>query len=128
VFSIGEVMIIPAEFLLVDGIAPEPQRGAYHGAMGFAALGSAIGPALAGELLVTFGGAVTFAALAGIALLAVVAFGRGRMAPPPSSAGAPAVADSLESQQWRLAAPPDREPSPAVSPWLSRGMAFVPGR
>ncbi len=81
VFSIGEVMIIPAEFLLVDGIAPGAQRGAYHGAMGFAALGSAIGPALGGELLVSFGGAVAFATLAGIALLAVVAFGRGRVAP-----------------------------------------------
>jgi MFS family permease len=57
VFSIGEVMIIPAEFLLVDSIAPEAQRGAYHGAMGFAALGSAIGPALGGGLLVWFGGA-----------------------------------------------------------------------
>jgi MFS family permease len=88
VFSIGEVMIIPAEFLLVDSIAPEAQRGAYHGAMGFAALGSAIGPALGGGLLVWFGGAVAFAALAVIALLAVVAFGRGRAAPPPTSAGA----------------------------------------
>jgi MFS family permease len=103
VFSIGEVLIIPAEFLLVDGIAPEAQRGAYHGAMGFAALGSAIGPALGGGLLVSFGGAVAFAAFAGIALLAVVAFGRGRMAPPPASAGARMTGQSENDAQQRRA-------------------------
>ena len=128
VFSIGEVMIVPAEFLLVDGIAPAAQRGAYHGAMGFAALGSAIGPALGGALLMSFGGVVTFATLAGIALLAVAAFGRGRMAPPPASAGAGiAEPNSIDAQQRRSARTRAWE-GPLIRPGRSGYLSGVPPR
>jgi MFS family permease len=88
-------MIVPAEFLMIDGIASASRRGAYHGAMGFNAIGSAVGPALGGWLLVAFGGAVTFGVLASIALLAIVAFGRGKAAPPPAISGSPVVSDDV---------------------------------
>ena len=95
VLSIGEVMISPAEFLMIDGIAPASRRGAYHGAMGFNAIGSAAGPAIGGWLLVAFGGAVAFGVLAAIALLAIVAFGRGKAAPPPALSGSAVATDEL---------------------------------
>ncbi|MFD2119407.1 MFS transporter [Streptomyces cirratus] len=44
VFSIGETFIIPAEFAIIDRIAPEDRRGSYFGAQTIAQLGGFVGP------------------------------------------------------------------------------------
>jgi len=51
VFTLGEMIIYPAEFLFVDTLAPEELRGSYYGAQNLAALGGALSPVICGFLL-----------------------------------------------------------------------------
>lgn len=51
VFTLGEMIIYPAEFLFVDTLAPEELRGSYYGAQNLAALGGAMSPVICGFLL-----------------------------------------------------------------------------
>ncbi|MFG3382227.1 MFS transporter [Streptomyces sp. NPDC047999] len=68
VFSIGEVIVVPAEFTFIDSIAPEKLRGSYFGAQNLIHVGIALGPVLCGVLLQHFAPAVMFYVL--IALVA----------------------------------------------------------
>ncbi|MEX3776906.1 MFS transporter [Pseudomonas sp. MYb118] len=52
VFTLGEMIIFPAEFLFVDTLAPDELRGSYYGAQNLAALGGALSPVICGFLLV----------------------------------------------------------------------------
>ncbi|RBB96074.1 MFS transporter, partial [Pseudomonas sp. MWU12-2115] len=63
-FTLGEVVLVPAEYLYVDAIAPEALKGSYYGAQNLATLGGALGPALAGALLAHGPGWLLFAMLA----------------------------------------------------------------
>ncbi|HCS42016.1 MAG TPA: MFS transporter [Pseudomonas sp.] len=51
IFTLGEMIIYPAEFLFVDTLAPEALRGSYYGAQNLAALGGALSPVICGFLL-----------------------------------------------------------------------------
>lgn len=51
IFTLGEMIIYPAEFLFVDTLAPEELRGSYYGAQNLAALGGALSPVICGFLL-----------------------------------------------------------------------------
>lgn len=51
VFTVGEIIIIPAEYLFIDYIAPEDMRGVYYGAQNLSNLGAALGPVLCGFVL-----------------------------------------------------------------------------
>ncbi|TWC55674.1 putative MFS family arabinose efflux permease [Pseudomonas sp. SJZ080] len=51
IFTLGEMIIYPAEFLFVDTLAPEDLRGSYYGAQNLAALGGALSPVICGFLL-----------------------------------------------------------------------------
>lgn len=51
VFTVGEIIIIPAEYLFIDYIAPEDMRGVYYGAQNLSNLGAALGPVLCGVAL-----------------------------------------------------------------------------
>lgn len=79
VFTMGEVLVIPAEYQLLDQITPAHFRGAYYGAQSFTTLGSFIGPWLGSVILTHFssGGFFTFGTYGLIALLSVVFFWRG---------------------------------------------------
>ncbi|WP_435599753.1 MFS transporter [Streptomyces sp. C10-9-1] len=68
VFSIGEVIVVPAEFTFIDSIAPEKLRGSYFGAQNLIHVGIALGPVICGVLLQHFAPAVMFYVL--IALVA----------------------------------------------------------
>ncbi|XVN13518.1 MFS transporter [Pseudomonas corrugata] len=50
-FHRGEIIIIPAEYLFIDYIAPEDMRGVYYGAQNLSNLGAALGPVLCGAVL-----------------------------------------------------------------------------
>jgi MFS family permease len=69
IFSLGEVIVVPAEFTFIDSIAPENMRGSYFGAQNLIHLGIALGPILCGLLLEHFAPAVMFYVL--IALVVV---------------------------------------------------------
>lgn len=69
VFTLGEMIIYPAEFLFVDTIAPEPLRGSYYGAQNLAAFGGALSPVICGYLLINTPAITMFYALAGLAIV-----------------------------------------------------------
>ncbi|MFJ4158090.1 MFS transporter [Pseudomonas sp. NPDC089752] len=48
VFTLGEIIVIPAEYMFIDLIAPEHLRGVYYGAQNLSNLGAALGPVLVG--------------------------------------------------------------------------------
>ncbi|MFB4392960.1 MULTISPECIES: MFS transporter [unclassified Pseudomonas] len=51
VFTLGEIIVIPAEYMFIDLIAPEHLRGVYYGAQNLSNLGAALGPVMVGLVL-----------------------------------------------------------------------------
>ena len=51
-FTLGEIIVIPAEYMFIDLIAPEHLRGVYYGAQNLSNLGAALGPMMVGFALV----------------------------------------------------------------------------
>ncbi|WP_430443691.1 MAG: MFS transporter [Pseudomonas piscis] len=51
VFTLGEIIVFPAEYMFIDCIAPEHLRGLYYGAQNLSNLGGALGPMLCGLVL-----------------------------------------------------------------------------
>lgn len=66
VFTLGEMIIYPAEFLFIDTIAPDALRGSYYGAQNLAAFGGAMSPVMCGYLLINATPASMFYALAAL--------------------------------------------------------------
>jgi MFS family permease len=66
VFTLGEMIIYPAEYLFVDTIAPEHLRGSYYGAQNLAAFGGALSPVICGYLLINSPAPTMFYVLAGL--------------------------------------------------------------
>ncbi|MDH0749402.1 MFS transporter [Pseudomonas sp. GD03842] len=66
VFTLGEMIIYPAEYLFVDTIAPEHLRGSYLGAQNLAAFGGAMSPVICGYLLINTRAPTMFYVLAGL--------------------------------------------------------------
>ena len=54
VFTLGEIIVIPAEYMFIDRIAPAHLRGVYYGTQNLANLGGAFGPILVGCFLALF--------------------------------------------------------------------------
>ncbi|MFI8517801.1 MFS transporter [Streptomyces sp. NPDC085481] len=63
VFTLGEVIVVPAEYMFIDNIAPANLRGSYFGAQNLVHIGVAVGPIICGFLLVHASPAAMFAAL-----------------------------------------------------------------
>ena len=51
VFTLGEIVVFPAEYMFIDRIAPDHLRGVYYGAQNLSNLGAALGPVLCGLVL-----------------------------------------------------------------------------
>ncbi|MCX2546216.1 MFS transporter [Pseudomonas sp. COW5] len=69
IFTLGEMIIYPADFLFVDTLAPEALRGSYYGAQNLAALGGALSPMMCGFLLMHTPAPSMFYALSALAAL-----------------------------------------------------------
>ncbi|MNF57624.1 Multidrug resistance protein MdtH [compost metagenome] len=69
IFTLGEIIIYPAEFLFVDTLAPEELRGSYYGAQNLAALGGALSPVICGFMLMHTPAPTMFYALSALAAL-----------------------------------------------------------
>lgn len=48
IFSLGEIIVIPVEYLFIDFIAPANLKGSYYGAQNLGQLGGAVNPVLCG--------------------------------------------------------------------------------
>ncbi|UST56456.1 MFS transporter [Pseudomonas moraviensis] len=69
IFTLGEMIIYPADFLFVDTLAPEALRGSYYGAQNLAALGGGASPVICGFPLMHTPAPSMFYALSGLAAL-----------------------------------------------------------
>lgn len=96
VFTIGEVLVVPAEYVLVDRISNDDNRGAYFGAHSLSAVGNFVGPLLGGLALGALGGQGMFLVFAILAAGSAVLFAIGHASPPPASLDGEAVAGAGE--------------------------------
>lgn len=102
VFTIGEILVVPSEYMLVDGISTARNRGSYFGAHSFSTVGNFVGPTLGGAVMGMVGGPAMFLLFAGMAGVSALLFTVGtRMPPPkirpegkPATTGAPSQAIS----------------------------------
>jgi MFS family permease len=83
VFTIGEILVVPSEYMLVDGISNDRNRGSYFGAHSFSTVGNFVGPTLGGLMLGAFGGPGMFLLFAGFAVISAILFAVGTRMPPP---------------------------------------------
>ncbi|WLR98353.1 MFS transporter [Shinella sumterensis] len=88
VFTIGEILVVPSEYMLVDGIANDHNRGSYFGAHSFSTVGNFIGPTLGGLMLGAFGGPGMFLLFAAFAAASAILFAIGTRMPPPRASAA----------------------------------------
>lgn len=51
IFTVGEIIVFPAEYMFIDKIAPDNLRGMYYGVQNLSSLGAALGPVLCGVVL-----------------------------------------------------------------------------
>ncbi|WGV61269.1 MFS transporter [Brevibacillus brevis] len=78
VFTLGEILIIPAEYAQIDEISPANMRGTYYGAQSATMLGSFLGPWAGGMVLTAYGGPVMFGVMAVLALVSLIFYWLGR--------------------------------------------------
>lgn len=83
VFSIGEILVVPSEYVLVDAIAASHNRGSYFGAHSLSMIGSFVGPTLGGAVLQTLGGSAMFILFALCAAAGAFLYSAGKRMPPP---------------------------------------------
>ncbi|WP_019210549.1 MFS transporter [Yersinia massiliensis] len=77
IFSLGEIIVIPVEYLFIDFIAPANLKGSYYGAQNLGQLGGAINPVLCGFLLAYAAPQMMFYMLIVAAILGLTFFYRG---------------------------------------------------
>jgi MFS family permease len=85
IFTIGEILVVPSEYMLVDGISTDRNRGSYFGAHSFSTVGNFVGPTLGGAMLGTLGGVGMFLLFAGFAVASAFLFSIGTRMPPPKA-------------------------------------------
>lgn len=96
VFTIGEILVVPSEYILVDGISNEKNRGSYYGAHALSTVGSFLGPTLGGVTLSMIGAPTMFALFAGFSAAGALLYMAGNR-PPPQTAAEP-VSDELAAK------------------------------
>ncbi|WP_312360377.1 MFS transporter [Ensifer sp.] len=89
-FTIGEVLVVPSEYVLVDGISDAGNRGTYFGAHSLSSLGNFLGPLIGGVALGAIGGAGMFLLFALLSAASALLFAIGHSMPPPRPQAAPA--------------------------------------
>lgn len=85
VFTLGEIIVFPAEYMFIDRIALPHLRGMYYGAQNLANLGAALGPVLCGWVLAGLAPGWMFVMLAGFIVAGGLAYSVGaRLAASPT--------------------------------------------
>lgn len=77
IFSFGELIVIPVEYMFIDFIAPDHMKGSYYGMQNLSNIGGAINPVLCGFLLSFTPPPVMFIALIGFSVAGLVFFRMG---------------------------------------------------
>lgn len=108
-FTVGEVIVIPCEYMFIDMIAPADKRGSYYGAQSLATFGAAFNPVVCGFLLAHFPTDVMFWVLISAACLGVVMYYAGTRSKGIAETVVMEVAAPVEVL-------PEAEPVPACNP------------
>lgn len=74
VFTLGEIIVIPVEYMFIDFIAPAHLKGSYYGVQSLSNLGGAINPVMCGFLLSYAPPPVMFLVLIAAALFSLLFF------------------------------------------------------
>jgi MFS family permease len=74
VFTLGEIIVIPVEYMFIDFIAPAHLKGSYYGVQSLSNLGGAVNPVLCGFLLSYAPPPVMFLVLIAAALFSLLFF------------------------------------------------------
>ncbi|CAI2061541.1 putative transporter [Serratia ficaria] len=74
IFTLGEIVVIPVEYMFIDFIAPQHLKGSYYGVQNLSALGGAVNPVICGLLLSYAAPQLMFVMLIGAALLSLLFF------------------------------------------------------
>ncbi|NHT77636.1 MFS transporter [Rhizobiaceae bacterium CRRU44] len=74
VFTLGEILVVPAEYMLVDSISYAKNRGRSFGAHSLSAVGGFIGPTFGGAALELLGGSAMFLLFAAFIILGTIFF------------------------------------------------------
>lgn len=82
VFTIGEIVYAPGEYMLIDNIAPPGMKASYFSAQALGWLGAAMNPLATGIILTTLPGWTLFAILAAVIVLAWLMMLRGMQVRP----------------------------------------------
>jgi MFS family permease len=77
VFTLGEILIIPAEYAQIDQITPHGMRGTYYGAQSLSELGNFLGPWAGGLVLSSMGGKTMFLTLSVVSLVSLIFYWKG---------------------------------------------------
>lgn len=83
VFTLGEIIVIPAEYMFIDRIAPAHLRGVYYGTQNLANLGGALGPILVGLSLTLLAPHWVFVMLSGFIIAGAFFYVAGASLPVP---------------------------------------------
>ena len=102
VFTLGEVLVVPSEYLLVDGISNARNRGTYFGAHSLTSVGNFLGPMLGGVALTAFGGAGMFFLFSVFAAASAVMFLIGHAMPPPHCRSQPQDSAARQASRTNL--------------------------
>lgn len=86
VFTIGEILVVPSDYMLIDGISDGRNRGSYYGAHALSSAGSFLGPTLGGMTFGNFGAPAMFFLFAGFAAASALLYLAGNGKPPRYSA------------------------------------------
>lgn len=87
VFTLGEIIVIPAEYMFIDRIAPPHLRGVYYGTQNLSNLGGAAGPVLVGFALSLWAPHWVFVMLAGCIVSGAFFYVAGASLSPPRPRG-----------------------------------------
>ncbi|GAA3390424.1 MFS transporter [Cryptosporangium minutisporangium] len=104
VLTLGEVLIVPSEFALLNRIAPADLRGGYFGAQTLSQLGGFAGPYFGSLILAAYGGPAMFLSIGSLAMISVAIYvfvGR-RIRTPASPPTAASDAKSDPAAQTKL--------------------------
>ncbi|KFK97927.1 MULTISPECIES: MFS transporter [unclassified Serratia (in: enterobacteria)] len=74
IFTLGEIIVIPVEYMFIDFIAPAHLKGSYYGVQSLSNLGGAVNPVICGFLLSYAPAPVMFLVLIAAALLSLLFF------------------------------------------------------
>ncbi|AGI24745.1 putative multidrug resistance protein [Pseudomonas sp. ATCC 13867] len=83
VFTLGEIIVIPAEYMFIDRIAPPHLRGVYYGTQNLSNLGGGAGPVLVGFALSLWAPHWVFVMLAGCIVVGAFFYVAGASRPSP---------------------------------------------